>query len=115
MNFWIDAQINPALAPWLTETFGVTAHSVGALGYREATDESIWAAAKHANVCVVTKDADFLRLLERSGPPPSVLWITCGNTSNAKLRQLFERTFRQALALLEAGEALVELSDEASL
>lgn len=57
------------------------------------------------------KDYDFVRLLEAEGPPPQVLWITTGNTSNAHLRVLFAQTLDQALSLIRQGESLVEISD----
>jgi predicted nuclease of predicted toxin-antitoxin system len=60
---------------------------------------------------VITKDEDFVRLLERHGAPPRVLWVTCGNTSTARLQQVFARSFGAALDLLGKGEALVEISD----
>ena len=36
MILWIDAQLSPALARWLSDTFGVTAHAVRDLGLRDA-------------------------------------------------------------------------------
>jgi predicted nuclease of predicted toxin-antitoxin system len=60
---------------------------------------------------VITKDSDFFGLLERFGPPPQILWITCGNTSNAYLRDVLQRTLPRALKLLEQGEPLAEISD----
>lgn len=59
----------------------------------------------------MTKDRDFLDLVERLGSPPQVLWITCGNTSNDALEALFEVTLEEALELLVRGERLVEISD----
>lgn len=111
MTFWIDAQLSPALAPWLTETFGVEAHSVKYLGYRDASDKAIFAAAREASAVVITKDADFVRMLEQYGAPPRVLWLTLGNTTNAHLRLVLGETFEKALVLLELGEELVEISD----
>ena len=32
----------------------------------------------------LTKDEDFLTLFERRGPPPQVVWISCGNVRNAQ-------------------------------
>ena len=58
----------------------------------------------------MTKDNDFLVLLERHGPPPQVVWLTCGNTSNARLRQILQTAFPQALELLKQGEPLIEIS-----
>jgi len=34
---WLDAQLSPALGPWITETFAVTARAVRELGLRDAT------------------------------------------------------------------------------
>jgi predicted nuclease of predicted toxin-antitoxin system len=59
----------------------------------------------------MTKDADFVELLERQGPPPQVVLVTCGNTSNARLRGLAQPAWPAILAL-ERGEALVELGDQ---
>jgi len=109
--FWIDAQLPPSLAPWLVERFEVEAESLRRLGLRDAEDESIFDQARRADAIIVTKDADFIRLLERRGPPPSVVWITLGNTSNARLRTVFDSAFPAALSHLLAGEPLVEISD----
>ena len=57
----------------------------------------------------MTKDSDFIILLEQHGPPPQILWVTCGNTSNAHLRELLTRSFARAEELLHSGERLVEI------
>ena len=72
MILWIDAQLSPALAPWIAQHFGIEAYSVKWMGYRNATDSAIFQAAREASVAVVTKDADFVHLLDRYGPPPQV-------------------------------------------
>ena len=111
MILWIDAQLSPHLAPWLTEHFEVEAFSARWLGLRDAKDYEIFAKAREANAVVMTKDDDFVALLEREGPPPQVLWITAGNTSNEHLRSLFAKTLKDALELLRQGETLVEIRD----
>ena len=111
MIIWIDAQLSPALAPWITETLGVQALALRDLGLRDATDREIFEAARNENAVVMTKDSDFLLLLDAFGPPPQVIWITCGNTSNARLKVILAATFPQALPLLESGERVVEISD----
>jgi predicted nuclease of predicted toxin-antitoxin system len=110
---WVDAQLSPALAPWLSEQFGVEAVSIRRLGLLETKDPEIFASAREANAIVLTKDVDFVILLERLGPPPRVLWVTCGNTSNAHLRHVLSGTFPNAVELINAGEVLVEISDVA--
>ncbi len=111
MILWIDAHLSPALAPWMAARFGIDAYSVKYLGHRDATDQAIFFAARAAKVVVMTKDSDFLRLLEQHGPPPQVLWVTLGNTSNARMKEVLERTFPRAVEMLGGGEALVELGD----
>lgn len=111
MTFWIDAHLSPALAPWLTETFNVEAYSVKYLGYRDAPDRVIFEAARNASAVVITKDSDFVSMLEQYGSPPQVLWLTLGNTTNARLKTVLAATFEEALTLLEAGEALIEIGN----
>ncbi|HST51302.1 MAG TPA: DUF5615 family PIN-like protein [Pyrinomonadaceae bacterium] len=109
MIIWIDAQLSPAIAAWLTENFALFALAVRGLGLREATDHAIFLSARSASVLVMTKDSDFVRLLEELGPPPQVIWLTCGNTSNSRLKQILTRALPKAISLLKSGEALVEI------
>jgi len=44
---WIDAQLPPTLANWLTETFGLDGSALRDLGLRDAQDIEIFAAALH--------------------------------------------------------------------
>jgi predicted nuclease of predicted toxin-antitoxin system len=107
---WLDAQLPPALAAWLSTQFGVTAIAVRDVGLERATDRQILIAAHDAGAVVVTKDSDFVALIDRMQPSPQVLWLTVGNTSNAALRDLFTATWPRARQLLESGDRLVEIS-----
>jgi predicted nuclease of predicted toxin-antitoxin system len=89
---WVDAQLSPALAPWIAAEFRIDAASVRHLGLVHARDTEIFHAARQAHATVLTKDVDFVLLLQRLGPPPHVLWVRCGNTSNAYLRRLLTDT-----------------------
>ncbi len=111
---WLDAHLSPRLAVWLQSEFGVSAIPVRTLGLRDAEDSVIFAAARQAKAVVLTKDGDFVQLLERHGPPPRILWLTCGNTSEARLQALLRATWPRIVTLLEAGEALVEISEPAT-
>lgn len=81
------------------------------LGLRDAKDLAIFDAAREAGAVIMSKDSDFVQLLERFGPPPQFLWVTCGNTSNTRLREVILRSFPEGRARLEQGEPLVEISD----
>jgi len=90
---WVDAHLSPALAKWIAEE--LRHQSVRDVGLRHAKDKDIFAAARQVKAIVLTKDADFAEMVERLGPPPAVIWLTCGNTSNAALRVLLREAFER--------------------
>jgi len=112
MTIWLDAHLPPTITPWVAATFGVVATSVRDLGMQAADDTPIFTAARAAGAVVMTKDSDFAELVTRLGPPPQVLWLRCGNTSNAALRDLLSRELPAVMSRLAAGEALIELGDD---
>ena len=70
-----------------------------------------WVARRAGDVVLISKDSDFIELIEQRGTPPRMLWVTCGNLTNRRLREVFGSLFIDAIALLEAGEQIVELGD----
>ncbi|WP_036481033.1 DUF5615 family PIN-like protein [Myxosarcina sp. GI1] len=112
MRIWVDAQLSPAIAAWISSTFEVTALALRDVGLRDAEDSEIFEAAKTQSVIFMTKDNDFVDLVGRFGSPPQIIWLTCGNTSNARLREILSATLPKALELLRSGEVLVEISGD---
>ena len=107
---WVDAQLPPALARWLRQTYGVDASHVEQVEQLEADDPAIFAEARSGRAAVVlTKDDDFVELVERLGPPPQVVWVTCGNIRNSALRTIVLEAWPRVAELLASGEPLVEL------
>lgn len=110
MIIWIDAQLSPRLARWIEHTFKVECHHVRDLALREAEDPEIFKQARNSGAVVMTKDEDFVRLVERDGSPPQVIWVTSGNMSNAHFHSLLLLTFPDAISMIASGEAIVEIS-----
>jgi predicted nuclease of predicted toxin-antitoxin system len=100
----------PQIALWISDNFEFEAIAVCELGLRDAEDIEIFNSARDENAIVLTKDRDFLDLLGRFGPPPKVIWLTCGNTSNEVLEHILRKTLSDAVELLTRGEAIVEIS-----
>lgn len=111
MILWVDAQLSPAIVPWINVTFDIQAHAVRDLGLRDAKDLQIFHAAREKKAVVMTKDADFIVLLDQYGPPPQILWVTCGNTSNTRLKEILAKNLPVAMQMLQRGERLIEMSD----
>ena len=107
---WIDAQMSPVIAAWITTHFSVACLAVRDVGLRDAEDREIFLEARKQSAIVMTKDSDFVVLQNELGAPPKIIWITCGNTSNARLKEVLIPTLSEALELLNAGEDLVEIN-----
>ena len=109
MIVWVDAQLSPGIARWLSSRFEIEAIPVRDLGLRESTDRQIFETARPAGAVVMTKDRNFVEMVARRGPPPQVVWVTVGNTSDRRLREVLGRVFPEAIEMLAAGEPLVEI------
>ena len=110
MIIWLDAQLSPAMASWISHEFSVSAVAVRDLGLRDAKDREIFFAARQANAAVMTKDVDFLQLVEASGIPPQVILLSCGNTSNTQLKLILKRSWKRTVEWLQNGEPVVEIA-----
>lgn len=104
----IDAQLSPNLATWVMDNFGIDCFSVSYIGYRDASDVDIFFKARELNAIVLTKDEDFIKLLHKHGSPPRIIWLTCGNTSNMRMREILGKFLENALEILETNE-MVEI------
>lgn len=111
MRFWLDAHLDPRLAGWVFETFGVIAQSFDEMGFRSTRDAMIFDAARAlGDVVIVTKDVDFVKLVERLGAPPQVVWLTIGNTSTPVLKSVLLGSMARILDKLNAGDPFVEIA-----
>jgi len=70
----------------------------------------IFESARTAGVVVMTKDGDFAELVNRLGPPPHVIWVRVGNTSQAEMKKILAANLADVLSLVRRGEPLVEIS-----
>jgi len=109
VKFWVDAQLPPQLAAWLAAEFQVEANSLRDLGLRDAADLEIFQQAGQPGIVLISKDSDFVDMVSRFGPPPQLLWVTCGNVTNRRLQAVFGSAGRAAMNLLEEGQAIVEI------
>ena len=80
------------------------------LGLRDAGDRAIFLVARMAGAVVITKDSNFVKLLQDPGPPPQIIWLTFGNTSNARLKDIFTQTLNKSFDYIRSGESLIEIS-----
>jgi predicted nuclease of predicted toxin-antitoxin system len=97
MKIWLDAQLSPLLATWIREKFNIETVHIRDLNLKDAIDKKIFNEARKMDAIVITKDIDFRLLQEKFGSPPKIIWLTCGNTSNKRLRKYFLRILKKLL------------------
>jgi predicted nuclease of predicted toxin-antitoxin system len=78
MNIWIDAQLPPTFANWVTNTFSIENSALRDLGLRDSKDIDIFEDSRTVNAVIMTKDSDFVDLVCRLGTPPQIIWLTLG-------------------------------------
>ena len=113
-EIWLDAQLSPALSVFILQTFSIQCKALRELDLRDADDVTIFTKAKqHAKkIIIITKDSDFVDLLIRQGSPPKIIFLTCGNTSNDSLKEIFSMRLKEAVNLLNSPENdIVEITD----
>lgn len=111
MTIWVDAQLSPFIALFINQTFPeINAVSVRSLELLTATDHAIFMAARNAQATILSKDADFVKMIALFDVPPQLIWVTCGNTSNRRLCEILQNNLLQAVQLLLDGEKIVEIS-----
>ena len=90
MKLLLDANISWKLVNILKPIFGECAH-VDLIGLNiPADDISIWNYALSNGYIIITKDNDFLNLLELKGFPPKIVLLRTGNNSSYELFELLK-------------------------
>jgi len=88
MKILLDANISWKLVNKLEPIYGKCAH-VDLIGLNvPSNDIDIWKYAQENEYIIITKDNDFLNLLEIEGYPPKIVLIKTGNNSSKALFEL---------------------------
>jgi predicted nuclease of predicted toxin-antitoxin system len=88
MKILLDANISWKLVEKLKPIFGECAH-VDNIGLNvPAEDIDIWNYAHDNEYIILSKDNDFVDILERNSFPPKVIFLKIGNSSNKELIEL---------------------------
>ena len=109
MKLLLDENLSHRLVGPLQIAFPGTSQ-VTSVGLGSADDLEVWRFAREHGFALVTKDDDFLDLAALHGPPPIVIRLALGNSSNAQvLAALQVGQPAIAAAAAQPGLAVVEL------
>ena len=112
IELWLDMQLSPAIAEWITRELGIKAISSYAMFINEEKDETIFLAAKSkGNVIILSKDSDFPDLIDRLLPPPKLIWLRMGNCPNSQMKIILRNTLILAInELLQTSTIIIEIN-----
>ena len=112
MKILLDANISWKLINKLKPVFGECAH-VDLIGLDvPAEDIDIWNYALDNGYIIITKDNDFVDLLEMNGFPPKVVLIKTGNNRSQALMELLENVKPMIEDLERNNYGLLEIVKE---
>ena len=109
MKILLDANISWKLINRIKPIFGECAH-VDLIGLEvPAEDIDIWNYALNNGYIIITKDNDFVDLLELNGFPPKVVLIKTGNNSSRAVMELLEEAKQMMEDLEKNNYGLLEI------
>ena len=88
--FLIDNNISPKLVTRLSAYFPNMAHVVD-FGLDDVNDYIVWSFALNNNYTILTKDTDFVAILNMRGFPPKVVRLNCGNVTTREIEAIMVR------------------------
>jgi predicted nuclease of predicted toxin-antitoxin system len=104
-EIWLDTNLSPVIAKWMTEYTGFSVKSSYSLELRQKTDLEIYQMARiQGKVVIISKDADFPELISRLGSPPKLINLKIGNCDNRKLWGFLQPQIKSAIDLLITSE-----------
>ena len=105
-EIWLDTNISPAIAKWMSEYTGISVKSSYSLNLHYIEDIEIYNMAKDAgHVILLFKNSDFTELISRLGSPPKLINIKFGNCSNSILWDLLKPRIMDVVNLLANSDA----------
>ena len=109
MKILLDANISYKLTNILTPIFGECTH-VDFIGLDvPAEDIDIWNYARYHGFIIITKDTDFVDLMDLKGFPPKVVLLKTGNNSSKALAELLINVKQNILELENSNLGLLEV------
>ncbi|HEV7689617.1 MAG TPA: DUF5615 family PIN-like protein [Hyphomonadaceae bacterium] len=106
MRFIVDEQLSPRVAEWL-KSKGYEAEHIRTVEGLQTADKRIAELARRRGAVIVSKDADFLTIID---PDLQLLLVKVGNTQNRILIARLEAEWDRIEVELGMGKAVVELN-----
>lgn len=109
MKILLDANISWKLIELIKHIFPDCFHADDIGLVFPAKDYEIWQYAKENNCIIITKDSDFVSLLEIKGYPPKIILLKTGNCRNKELAEVIIKAEKDIKDFVLSEYGLLEI------
>jgi len=101
IEIWLNNQFSSVLAKWMKAEWLLEVKSSFALKTEVWKDRDIFLLAKRrGNIILLTKDADFSKLIDELGAPPKIIKLNTGNLPSKILWEKYKTAIKSAIEVL---------------
>lgn len=111
MKFLIDTQLPPKLSKYLFSKNFDSKHTTQYPKAEFLQDSEIIKIAKDEERIIITKDLDFEEYFFLNGPPPKIIRLNIGNSTNNTLLKIFENNLSKIIILLDEHNLIIINAD----
>jgi predicted nuclease of predicted toxin-antitoxin system len=108
MELLLDAQLPPRLAKLIGEAGYRASHAYDHLPPM-ASDTDISRLANSLPAALMTKDSDFIDLVDRNILRTTLVWVRSGNVDTGRLWAVLRPNLSRIMAAVRAGERIIEI------
>ena len=109
MKILLDANISWKLINLIKDVFPNCMHADNIGLAFPAKDNEIWRYAKENDCTIITKDSDFVSLLEINGYPPKIILLKMGNNGNKALSEIIIKAEKDIKDFIASDYGLLEI------
>jgi len=112
LEIWLDVNISPVIAKWMSEYTGYDVKSSYTLGFQTLDDMAIYKKAKENEfIILVSKDTDFPEMITRLGAPPKLIHLKFGNCDNQSLWNSLKPRIKEIIdTLVKTDISIIEVN-----
>ncbi|MBM9576108.1 DUF5615 family PIN-like protein [Leptospira sp. 201903070] len=97
----VGCDLTPKLSGWIQQEFQINSFCLRERSLISKTAQEIFFSTRNqTEIIIMTKGGDFIDLLNRYCPPPKIIWIRSGNTSNQSIQVLPKKSRQKVLTIL---------------
>jgi predicted nuclease of predicted toxin-antitoxin system len=106
----LDNNISPTLCKEFKDIYPGIIH-VSQVSLENAGDIVVWEYAREKDLHIMTKDKDFIALLNQKGHPPKIIWLQLGNCTNKEIQAIIMKQKTTIKHFISSGKGILKIKN----